>query len=121
MAQMAQQGQALNDRLLASQEGFHQEAKSVYTELAASVGHALTHSLTESARLAGATIQPVVEATMAGITRETAVLHARMADTAQGQLEGLSARFASAVSKRHRQPWPRPSNSACRPSPASSR
>ncbi|MDO9285372.1 MAG: DUF802 domain-containing protein [Aquabacterium sp.] len=97
MAQMERQSQALNAQLLAGQEGFHRGAQAVYSELAASVDRSLRESLTASAHAAGATIQPMVEATMAGITQETTRLHARMADTVQTQLDGLSQRFGAAV------------------------
>jgi hypothetical protein len=95
MAQLERQGQALNDRLLAGQEGFHRDAKAAYSGLAASVGQSLQASLTESARVAGATIQPVVQATMAGIAHETTQLHQAMARTVGQQLDGLSARLGS--------------------------
>jgi Mg2+ and Co2+ transporter CorA len=81
MVQMDRQSQQLSDRLLANQESHYREAKGIYEALASSVDQSLKHSLTESARMAGATIQPVVEATMSGIARETTSLHARMADT----------------------------------------
>ncbi len=93
MAAMERQGQALNDRLAAGQDLFHSRAEAAYTGLAASVDRSLKQSLTESARAAGATIQPVVEATMAGIARETAALHDTVAQTVQRQLDGLSSRF----------------------------
>jgi hypothetical protein len=94
LAQTALQHQQLGERLLASQDSFHQGAKAVYADLATAVDQSLQRSLTESARVAGATIQPVVEATMAGIARETGSLHARVADTVQRQLEGLSRETA---------------------------
>ncbi|WP_088281079.1 DUF802 domain-containing protein [Ideonella sp. A 288] len=97
MAAMERQGQALNERLLDQQQTFHREARTVYSDLAVSVDRSLKDSLTESARSAGATIQPVVEATMAGIARETSLLHERIAGTVQAQLEGLSARFGATV------------------------
>ncbi|HZX30603.1 MAG TPA: DUF802 domain-containing protein, partial [Rhodocyclaceae bacterium] len=98
MAQMEQQSQQLNERLIANQEGFHRDAKEVYSGLAASVDKSLKESLTESARLAGATIQPVVEATMAGIARETCQLHEKTVGTVQQQLDGLAERFSTTVS-----------------------
>lgn len=99
MAQMEQQNQLLNERLLASQDGFHSEIKVVYTDLAAAVDRSLKESLTEAARAAGATIQPVVETTMAGIARETAVLHERVATTVNTQLDGLSSRLDTSVGR----------------------
>ena len=98
MAQLERQSQALNERLLAGQDGFYRDAKTVYSDLAVSIEQSLQASLTASARVAGATIQPVVEATMAAIARETTQLHHKMASTVQQQLEGLSARLGTAVS-----------------------
>ncbi|MBB3178539.1 DUF802 domain-containing protein [Variovorax sp. Sphag1AA] len=93
MTTMEQQSVAISERLAASQDHFHARAEAAYTGLATSVGQSLQQSLTESARIAGATIQPVVETTMAGIARETASLHDKVASTVQMQLEGLSGRF----------------------------
>jgi len=93
MATLDRQSQALNERLATNQERFHQQAEAAYTTLASSVDRSLKASLTESARVAGAAIQPVVEATLAGIARETATLHTAMAHTAQQQLDELSTRF----------------------------
>ena len=95
MAQLERQGQALNDRLLAGQAGFYRDAKTAYSDLAVSVGQSLQASLAESARLVGATIQPVVAATMAGIAGETSQLHRAMADTVEQQLSDLSDRLAT--------------------------
>jgi len=103
MAALDRQSQALNERLAGSQERFHQQTEAAYTALASSIDRSLKASLTESARAAGATIQPVVEATLAGIARETAGLHATMAQTAQQQLDELSTRFeaSSAATATH--------------------
>ncbi len=95
MTSMEQQSQALHERLAHSQERFHQQAETAYTGLASSVDRTLNASLTESARLASAAIQPVAEATMAGVAREAAALHSGVALAVQQQLEGLSARFAT--------------------------
>ncbi len=97
MVQMDRQSQQLSDRLLANQESHYREAKGIYEALASSVDQSLKHSLTESARMAGATIQPVVEATMSGIARETTSLHEKMADTVKAQLDGVSERFGATV------------------------
>ncbi|MDP9991209.1 hypothetical protein J2W28_002574 [Variovorax boronicumulans] len=95
MATMERQSQALNERLISSQDSFHGKAEAVYAGLASSVGQSLKEGLADSARIAGATIQPVVEATMAGIARETAALHATVEQGVQRQLDGLSTRFES--------------------------
>lgn len=90
---MEQQGQALNDRLIDSQARFQTEAQAAYGALAQSVDRSLKDSLSESARIAGATLQPVAEATMAGIAREAAALHTGLATHVHQQLDGLAQRF----------------------------
>ncbi|RYF65743.1 MAG: DUF802 domain-containing protein, partial [Comamonadaceae bacterium] len=93
IADLERQNLALNERLLTSQADFHGKAEAVYAGLASSVGRSLNESLIESARVASATIQPVVEATMASIARETASLHDTICHNVQQQLDGLSSRF----------------------------
>lgn len=93
MAALEQQGTASGERQLASQQAFLDKAESAYSSLAASVGQSLRESAAESARAAGAAIQPVVETTMAGITRETAALHDAVAHAVQRQLDGVSTRL----------------------------
>lgn len=93
MQAMERQAEAANVRLLASQERFHGTAEAAFTALASSVDRTLKESLAESARLAGATIRPAVEATMAGVAQETAALHATLATTWQSSLDGFVQAF----------------------------
>jgi hypothetical protein len=61
----------------------------------------LKDSAAESARVATAALQPVVETTMAGLARESAALQETVTHAVQRQLDGLSTRFettAEAVS-----------------------
>jgi hypothetical protein len=97
MDALTAQSDAANTRLLASQERFQGQAEAAYTGLAASVDRTLQASLTEGARLASDTLRPVAEATLAGIARETAALHAALAGTMQGQLDQLSTRFEAST------------------------
>jgi len=97
MEQMERQSQQLNERLVAGQEGFHREAKTIYTDLAGAVDKSLRESLVASARLAGESIEPVVAATMAGIARETSALHERLGETVDRQLDGIATRFGGTV------------------------
>jgi hypothetical protein len=99
MGTMERQNLALNERLVAGQDRFHDRAEAAYAGLAEAVGQSLRQSLTESARVAGATIQPVVEATMGAIARETASLHDSIAHNVQQQLDGLSTRFGDATTR----------------------
>ena len=99
LEQIERRDEQWHARLLANQENFHSEAKDVYTHLAGSVEKSLQDSLTASARAAGESIQPAVEAAMTGIARETKLMHARMIDSAQIQLDGFSARFGDTANR----------------------
>jgi len=93
VAHTERQGQALQTSLLAGQSKFHDEAQRAYTGLADSVDRSLKASLAEAARLAGAAIEPAVQATMAGLARETATLRDALAEAVQRQLDGVAARM----------------------------
>ncbi|MDI3381309.1 DUF802 domain-containing protein [Xenophilus aerolatus] len=93
MERMEQQHEALAQRLAAGQTEFHAQAAGAYTALAESVDRSLTRSLTDSAKTAAAAIQPVVEATMAQIARETGALHDTLGQSVQRQLDGLTIGF----------------------------
>lgn len=97
MAQMEGMSQQLNQRLLSNQEDFHNNAKGVYTDLARAVDKSLHESLSQSAHAAGESIKPVVEAAMNGVARDAKLMHERMADTVQMQLDGLSAQFSKTI------------------------
>ncbi len=94
MTAIEQQSLALNERQIASQDAFHGKTEATYTRLASSVEQSLKESVAESARAAGAALQPVMEATMAGLARETAVVaRRRVTHAVQRQLDGLSSGF----------------------------
>ena len=97
VAQMERQGQALCEGLLAGQLRFQGETQRAYTGLAESVDRSLRASLTESARLAGAAIEPAVLATMAGLAGETRTLHTALNAAKQQQLDGVSARLETST------------------------
>jgi hypothetical protein len=88
---------ALNARLGAGQEAFHDKTEAAYARLATSVEQTLKESAAESARLAGAALQPVVEATMAGLARETVAWRDSVAQAVQQQHESI----AQAVQRQH--------------------
>ena len=97
MTQMADQQRTLNDSLHAGQQAFHQETRERYGDLARSVDQSLKASLTDSARLAADSIQPVVASTMQGIAESTRTLHDTLSSTVAGQLDGVSRQLAEAV------------------------
>lgn len=95
MAQMEQRGQQLDTQLQSKQDQFHKEAAAAYTGLGQTVALSLKESLTASARIAGETIQPVVESAMKAIAEESTRLHGQVSDSVQTQLKGLSSEFST--------------------------
>ncbi|NMV40557.1 DUF802 domain-containing protein [Ralstonia insidiosa] len=93
MAALEQQSAASSERQIASQQAFLDKTEVAYRQLASSVGQSLQDSAAESARVAGAALQPVVDSTMAGLARESAALHETVTHAVQRQLDGLSTRF----------------------------
>jgi len=97
MLAMEQQSVALNERLLASQQAFHAKTESAYARLASSVAQSMKDGAAESARAAGAALQPAMDAAMAGHAREMAELREALAQAVQRQLDGMSTGLASAT------------------------
>ncbi|MDN7426169.1 chemotaxis protein [Burkholderia sp. AU16741] len=84
---------ALHDRQLESQQAFFDRTERAYAGLASNVGDALKESAAESARVAGAALQPVVAATMTGLAQEMAALRDTVTGAVQRQLDGLTNGF----------------------------
>ncbi|MBB3015816.1 DUF802 domain-containing protein [Cupriavidus alkaliphilus] len=97
MQAMAQQNDSLAERLAASQAALHANTETVYARLASSVEQSLKDSIADSARAAGAAIQPAVDATMAGLARETTALRDTVTQAVQQHLDGVSSRFEHAT------------------------
>jgi hypothetical protein len=95
MTQMEQRGQQLDGQLQTRQDQFHKEAAAAYTGLGQTVAQSLKESLTASARIAGETIQPVVESAMKAIAEESTRLHGQVNESVQAQLKGLSKEFST--------------------------
>jgi len=90
MATIEQQNMATSERQMASHEAFHARTEATYARLATSVEASLKESVAASAAALGTALQPAVEATMAGLARETAALHGTVTHAVQRQLDGLS-------------------------------
>ncbi|MEK6355805.1 MAG: DUF802 domain-containing protein [Burkholderia cenocepacia] len=84
---------ALHDRQIESQQAFFDRTERAYAGLASNVGDALKESAAESARVAGAALQPVVAATMTGLAQEMAALRDTVTGAVQRQLDGLTEGF----------------------------
>ncbi len=93
MEQMEKRGQQLDQQLLARQEAFHRETNKAYQALSQSVARSLDESLSTSARLAGETLQPVVENAMRTIAVESTRLHERVHEAVHTQMQGLFGSF----------------------------
>ncbi|WP_250455666.1 DUF802 domain-containing protein [Caballeronia sp. ATUFL_M2_KS44] len=97
MTAIEQQSMAANERQLANQTAFHANTETAYRGLATSVELSLKQSVADSARAASAALQPVMQATMDGIARETASLHANIEHAVARQLDGLSSGFEAST------------------------
>ncbi|NKJ50618.1 DUF802 domain-containing protein [Burkholderia sp. SG-MS1] len=93
MTAIEQQSAASNERQIANQDAFHGKTEAAYRRLAGAVEQSLKDSVAESARAAGAALQPVMETTLAGLAREAAALHETVSQAVQRQLDGLSSGF----------------------------
>ncbi|ALP67001.1 DUF802 domain-containing protein [Paraburkholderia caribensis] len=93
MSTIEQQSLALNERLISNQHAFHGRTEAAYARLVSTVAQSLKDSAAESARAAGAALQPAMEATMAGQAREMASLRETVEHAVQRQLDGLTTGF----------------------------
>ena len=93
MLAIERQGATQGERQLANQQAFLGNAEAAYARLASSVGESLKASAAESARAAGAAFAPVVEATMAGLARESGALHRTLTQAVERQLDGIASGF----------------------------
>jgi hypothetical protein len=97
MGHMERHSQQLGERLLANQDSFHREVKTVYTELARSVDQSLRSSLSESMQLASDSIRPVVQSTLSEMAKQALTQHERMVDSTREQLSGLNQQFSTSA------------------------
>jgi hypothetical protein len=97
MQNMEQQTRAINDRQMASQDAFQDKAEAAYARLASVMEQSMKEGVAESARSAGVALQPVVEATMASLSRETASLQDTVTQAVQQQLSSLTSGFQSST------------------------
>ncbi|AJY09989.1 DUF802 domain-containing protein [Burkholderia dolosa] len=93
MATLDARSVALHDRQIEAQHAFFDRTERAYSGLASNVGAALKESAAESARVAGAALQPVVAATMTGLAQEMAALRDTVTGAVQRQLDALTGGF----------------------------
>jgi hypothetical protein len=99
MNTMAAQDQRLKEGLLEGQQQFHRQTEAAYTGLASSVDRSLQQSVQEGARLTVTALQPLVEGTLAGLSRDTASLQQTITTQVQHQLDGLRTEFKAATTE----------------------
>ncbi|MCC8393063.1 DUF802 domain-containing protein [Paraburkholderia sp. MMS20-SJTR3] len=95
MSALEQQSAASNEQQLASLDAFYGRTEAAYLRLAGVIEQSLKDSVTGSARAAGEALQPVVQATLAGLARESATLHESVTQAVQRQLAGMTSGFAA--------------------------
>ncbi len=95
---LEQMGDSLGDKLVANQAQFLAAAESDYKALSTSVDQSLKDSLAQSGRLVGESIKPLLEDTLAGISKEALNTHQQLGDTARQQLQSLGEQFSGTSS-----------------------
>lgn len=84
----------LATRLSADQERFHHSTITVYTELAAELNKTHKENVSESLRLTGATIQPILQAAVSDLAAETRHIHQMLTQATQINLQELTRHVA---------------------------
>ncbi|QND80867.1 DUF802 domain-containing protein [Pseudoxanthomonas mexicana] len=79
------------------QESFHARTEAAQAELASTLVATMQAGVDSSAHAVGAALQPVVEATLAGVAREAGALQQTVGNAVQQQLEALTAGFGTAT------------------------
>ncbi|CAB3691836.1 DUF802 domain-containing protein [Achromobacter piechaudii] len=97
MQNMEQQTRSINERQMASQDAFQGKAEAAYARLASVMEQSMKEGVAESARSAGVALQPVVQATMESLSRETASLQDTVAQAVQQQLSSLTSGFQAST------------------------
>jgi hypothetical protein len=92
---LADMSSQISNNLTTNQQQFHSATQSAYTELANSVDQTLKQSLAESGRLAGESIQPVIQQMVENISSELKGSQQQLNNTAQQQTEQLSKQLAN--------------------------
>lgn len=92
---LERQAASTHERQLSSQDAFHARTEATYARLASSVEQSLKQGVSDSARAVSASIQPLVETTMAGLSRETAAMRDAVVHGVRQHLGELSAGFAT--------------------------
>ncbi|MGH8054702.1 MAG: DUF802 domain-containing protein [Stenotrophomonas sp.] len=97
MASLEQQQLSNNERLHSGQQEFHQRTEAAYTQLASSLQQSMHDGIKQQANAVGAALQPVVDATMLGLSEKSNALHAAIDNAVQKQLDGINTSVRGAA------------------------
>ena len=89
--------QQWDERLLAQQQAFFNEARAAHSALAQTVGQDLRHSLEAAARGAGDALAPVLKAAVADVVTSAHTAHERLVQTTRSQWDRWSADWAQSA------------------------
>jgi hypothetical protein len=92
--QLGNMSEQLSHTLTNSQSEFHGQTQQAYTELAQAVETSLKTSLSESARLAGESIQPAINALVNEVQQQTLTNYQHLRDTSEQHLQHLNSDFS---------------------------
>lgn len=93
--QIEKMSENLGVKMIDNQNAFHESVKNIFTDLTASVDKSLKETLTDSGRLAGESIRPIIKEAMEDFSKETQQTHQLLTTTAQKQFENLSGQFSN--------------------------
>lgn len=99
VGQMDSRNQLMNEQMVARQAQFHADVSVAYSDLARAVAQSLTDSLAASTRIAGDSLQPIVENAMTRMAHDARTLHEQVRLAADGHFQGLSTQFTSAAAR----------------------
>ena len=92
--QMESMTQSMTNAIVEGQKQFQETASRTFSELATSVEQSLKNSLAESGRLAGESIQPLVERTMQTLAEQAQQTQHQLQTQTQQQLRELTSQFS---------------------------
>ncbi|RLU04058.1 MAG: DUF802 domain-containing protein [Ketobacter sp.] len=97
--QMESMTQSMTNAIVEGQKQFQETAAKTFSDLAASVEQSLKNSLAESGRLAGESIQPLVERTMQTLAEQAQQTQDQLQSQTQQQLKDLTEQFSDTAAE----------------------
>jgi hypothetical protein len=98
VAAIERQSETASQRLLASQQEFQARSEASQVQWASALERSMQAGVAESARALTASLQPLVEATLAGLAREGQAVHGALSQAHRQHLDDLAAGLERASS-----------------------